>query len=159
MSTPLSFVWKPANVRLVVIDGFVPSPRGMSLLPPIFLNWSSKDPKDVLDYQLDIRPALVGNEGDKMEYIDLDIFPNQPGDLSADNTLADGSKLIIWFSGGRAGTTYNITVKISLTSGRIIQRTILLPVIALSNMSVPKNSIETTAQQPLTDQDGNYILY
>ncbi len=76
-----------------------------------------------------------------------------------DNVSADGYRIIIWLSAGQAGTTYNVTVKAALTSGRTIQRTLLLPVVAMSMPSVPANSIETTTRDPLTDQNGNPIVY
>lgn len=122
------------------------------------LSWPSKDPGDILDYQLDIEPALIGNQGDTISSVDIDIEPSQPGDLSLDNAAADGYNIIIWLSGGQAGVTYGVTVKVALASGRTLQRTVLLPVVALSAPSVPVNAIETTAQDPLTDQNGNPIM-
>jgi hypothetical protein len=111
-----------------------------------------------LDYQLDIEPALIGNEGDSIESVDIDVVPNQPGDLSTDNVTADGYRIVIWLSNGQAGTTYNVTVLVTMASGRMLQRTILLPVVAMSMPSVPANAIQTTLQDPLTDQDGNPIV-
>src|ERR1700731_3804145 len=95
--------------RTIAIDGFVPVPRGAIGPVPTPLSWPSKDPGDVLDYQLDIEPALIGNEGDTIGSIDLDIEPSQPGDLSLDNTAADGYKIVLWLSGGQAGVNYNVT--------------------------------------------------
>jgi hypothetical protein len=122
------------------------------------LSWPSKDPGDILDYQLDIEPALIGNEGDTIDSVDIDVDPSQPGDLSVDNIAADGYRIVIWLSSGQAGVTYNVTVKATLASGRTLQRTLLLPVVALSLPSVPINAIETTTRDPLTDQNGNPIL-
>jgi hypothetical protein len=122
------------------------------------LSWPSKDPGDVLDYQLDIEPALIGNEGDTIDSVDIDVDPSQPGDLSVDNIAADGYRIVIWLSSGQASVTYNVTVKATLASGRTLQRTLLLPVVALSAPSMPVNAIETTTQSPLTDQNGNPII-
>jgi hypothetical protein len=122
------------------------------------LSWPAKDPGDILDYQLDIEPAIVGNKGDTINSVDIDVDPDQPGDLSVDNISADGYKIIIWLSGGQAGTTYTITVKAALASGRTLQRSMLLPVIALSFLSTPANALETTTDDPLTDQNGNPLV-
>jgi hypothetical protein len=158
MATLVSHVWRPSKSRILTIDSFIPVPRGSIAIAPTPLSWPSKDPGDILDYQLDIEPALVGNEGDSIDSVDISIDPSQPGDLSLDNVSADGSKIVLWVSSGQASTTYNVTVKASLTSGRTLQRSILLPVVALSLPSVPVNAIETTTQDPLTDQNGNPIV-
>src|ERR1700733_6099145 len=124
MVTLVSHVWKPSKTRTLTIDSFVPVPRGSTATVPTMLSWPAKDPGDTLDYQLDIEPALVGNEGDTIDSVDIDVDPSQPGDLSLDNTAADGYKIVIWLSSGQAGVTYNVTVKAALASGRTIQRTI-----------------------------------
>ncbi len=158
MVTLVSHLWKPSKTRSITIDSFVPVPRGSVAAAPALLSWPSKDPGDILDYQLDIEPALVGNEGDTIDSVDIEVDPSQPGDLSLDNVVADGYKIVIWLSCGQAGVTYNVTVKATLASGRALQRTFLLPVVALSTPSIPVNSIETTTQVPLTDQNGNPIV-
>jgi hypothetical protein len=142
----------------LTIDSFVPVPRGSTATAPLPLSWPSKDPGDILDYQLDIEPAVDGNKGDTINSVDIEVDPSQPGDLSVDNITADGYKIVIWLSGGQAGTTYNVTVKATLASGRTLQRSMLLPVIALSLPSFPLNALETTTQDPLTDQNGNPIV-
>jgi hypothetical protein len=159
MATLVSHVWKPSKTRTITIDSFVPVPRGTTAASPTPLSWPAKDPGDILDYQLDIEPALVGNVGDTITSVDIDIEPSQPGDLSLDNTAADGYKIVLWLSGGQASVTYYVTVLVALASGRTLQRTVLLPVIALSLPSVPANAIETTTGDPLTDQSGNPIVY
>ena len=158
MVTLVSHIWKPSKTRTITIDSFVPVPRGTSATAPTMLSWPSKDPGDILDYQLDIEPALVGNEGDTIDSVDVDVDPNQPGDLSLDNVAADGYKIVMWLSSGQAGVTYNVTVKTTLASGRTLQRTVLLPVVALSSPSIPANAIETATQDPITDENGNPIV-
>jgi hypothetical protein len=157
MATLVSHVWRPSTARIITIDSFVPVPRGSAATAPAPLCWPSKDPGDILDYQLNIGPALIGNEGDSIESADIAVSPSQPGDLSLDNITADGYKVVIWLSGGQAGVTYIITVRVALTSGRTLQRSILLPVVALSSPGGVANSIQTTTQDPLTDQNGNPI--
>lgn len=159
MATLVSHVWKPSKARTISLDSFIPVPRGTLATSPAPLNWPSKDPADILDYQINIEPALVGNEGDTISGVDVDIEPSQPGDLSLDNTAADGYNIILWLSGGQASVTYNVTIKVSMATGRILQRTVLLPVLALSTPSVPVNSIQSTTGDPLTDENGNPILY
>ena len=158
MATLVSHVWKPSKSRILTIDSFVPVPRGSAAISPTLLSWPSKDPGDILDYQLDIEPALVGNEGDTIDSVDIEVDPSQPGDLSLDNVSADGYKIVLWFSSGQAGVTYKVTAKVALATGRTLQRSILLPVVALSLPSVPANAIETTTNDPLTDQNGNPIV-
>jgi hypothetical protein len=158
MATLVSHVWKPSKARSLTIDSFVPVPRGSVATTPMPLSWPPKDPCDILDYQLDIEPAVIGNEGDAIDSVDIDVDPSQPGDLSLDNVTADGYKIVIWVSSGQAGVIYTVTIKAALSSGRTLQRSVLLPVLALSTPSIPANAIETTTQDPLTDQDGNPIV-
>jgi len=158
MVTLVSHIWKPSKSRTITIDSFVPVPRGTTATVPMMLSWPSKDPGDVLDYQLDIEPALVGNEGDTIDSVDVEVDPSQPGDLALDNVAADGYTVVIWLSGCQAGVTYNVTVRTTLASGRTLQRTVLLPVLALSSPSVPANAIETTTMDPITDENGNPIV-
>jgi hypothetical protein len=158
MVTLVSHIWKPSKSRTITIDSFVPVPRGTTATAPSMLSWPSKDPGDTLDYQLDIEPALSGNEGDTIESVDVEVDPSQPGDLALDNVAADGYRIVIWFSSGQAGVTYNVTVQTTLASGRILQRTVLLPVLALSSPSVPESAIETTTMDPITDENGNPIV-
>ena len=111
----------------------------------------------MLDYQLDIEPALFGNDGDTINTVDITINPSQPGDLSLDNTVADGYKIVLWVSGGQTNVTYNVTVLVTLASGRTLQRTLLLPVIAMSVPAIPLNALDTSMMDPITDENGNPI--
>jgi hypothetical protein len=157
MPTLVSHVWKPSRSRIITIDSFVPVPRGTTVASLAPLSWPSKDPGDVLDYQLDIEPALIGNDGDTINTVDITINPSQPGDLSLDNTVADGYKIVLWVSGGQTNVTYNVTVLVTLASGRTLQRTLLLPVIAMSVPAIPLNALDTSMMDPITDENGNPI--
>ena len=64
MTTAAEHIWKPSDSRIVVLDSFIPVPRGATFSAPAPLNWPAKDPDDVLDYQFDISPVVVGNDGD-----------------------------------------------------------------------------------------------
>jgi hypothetical protein len=137
MPTPANHVWKPSCARSVTIDGFVPVPRGSNAAAPPLLNWPTKDPGDTLDYEADISPALVGNEGDSIATIDVAVFPNNPGDLSVNNATADGTRCVFWLAGGQSGTIYTVTIIVGTASGRTIQRSVLVPVLFLSVPAPP----------------------
>ena len=158
MSTPASHVSKPSSARTVVLDSFIPVPRGAAAAAPPPLNWPTKDPGDVLDYGFDISSALVGNPGDGIATLDVTIAPNNPGDLSMTSASADGSVAILWLSAGQPGTVYVITIVIGTTSGRTLQRSVLLPVLYLSTPAVPPTAIQTSTGLVITDQNGNPVL-
>jgi hypothetical protein len=158
MTTTLIHVWKPSNARLVTIDSFIPIPRGATSSAPPPLNWPTKDPGDILDYLLDIGPAIVGNDGDGIATLDVNLAPSNPGDLVVQSSAADGSRIILWLSGGQAGTVYTVTFAITTINGRSLQRSVLLPVLQLSVPVVPLGAIVTTAGVVLTDQNGNPVL-
>ena len=158
MSTTVSHVWKPSHARLVTVDSFIPVPRGTTAVAPPPLNWPTKDPGDVLDYILDIGPAIVGNDGDGIATVSVTVSPSNPGDLVVQSTTADGSRIVLWLSEGQAGTIYTITFVITTINGRSLQRSVLLPVLMLSVPAVPPNALITTAGVVLTDQNGNPVL-
>lgn len=158
MPTPAAHVWVPSCARVLKLDGFVPVPRGTPPGAPALANWPVKDPNDVLDYQFDIAAALVGNAGDGISALDVAISPSNPGDLAMNSCIANGTSAVLWLSGGQSGTTYTITLTIVTTNGRILARSVLLPVLSLSAPPVPLGVILTNAGAPLTDQNGNPIL-
>lgn len=158
MSTAIGRVWKPSHARLVSVDSFISIPRGTVAVAPPPLNWPTKDPGDVLDYILDIGPAIVGNDGDGIATVGVSVAPSDPGDLVVDSSSADGSQIILWLSGGQAGIIYTVTFSITTLNGRSLQRTVLLPVLSLSVPVVPMNALVTTSGIVLTDQNGNPVL-
>lgn len=158
MATPAIHVSKPSSARSVILDAFIPVPRGSIAVAPSPLNWPTKDPGDILDYQLNIAPALIGNEGDSIATLDVTISPDNPGDLTLNEAQADGPSAVLWLSGGQAGTVYTITIAISTVNGRALQRSVLLPVLLLSVPPVPPNAIDITAGVVLTDQNGNPVV-
>lgn len=158
MATPATHVWVPSSARSVVLDAFVPVARGSTAVAPPPLNWPTKDPADVLDYQFDISPAVVGNDGDTIATLDATISPNNPGDLVLKSASADGSSAVLWLSGGQAGTVYTVNILITTTNGRTVQRSVLLPVLYLSAPPIPVNALETGTGQALLDQNGSPIV-
>jgi hypothetical protein len=158
MSTPANHVWKPSHARVATIDSFVPTARGTNALAPPPLNWPTKDPGDVLDYILDIGPAIVGNDGDSIATLDVSVAPSNPGDLVLESATTDGTRIVLWLSAGLAGTVYAITFSITTTSGRTIQRSVLLPVLLLAIPKVSADALLSSAGVMVTDQNGNPIL-
>src|SRR5437868_5812070 len=106
MPTIATHVWRPSSARTIVLDSFVPVPRGTTAAAAPPLSWPVKDPADILDYQFDIAPALVGNDGDSIATLDVLITPSTPGDLVLQRSAVDGASAVLWFASGRAGTTY-----------------------------------------------------
>ena len=158
MPTPATHVWKPSNARTVVLDSFIPVPRGSAAVAPPPLNWPTKDPADVLDYQFDISPALIGNDGDAIATLDVIIEPANPGDLALNSATREGAVAVLWLSGGPHGTVYLVNLLITTLNGRTINRSILLPVLYLSVPPIPPNALITDAGVVLTDQNGNPVL-
>ena len=158
MTTTASHVWRPSAARVLVLDGFVPGPRGVQVQVPATPTWPAKDPADVLDYQFDIAPALSGNDGDAVATLDVAISPANPGDLSLASAAADGSRAVLWLQGGAAGTTYTVTLMLGTQAGRMLSRSVLLPVLALSAATTAAvDTLTTDSGDALTDGNGNAI--
>lgn len=158
MSTPANHVWIPSHARVVTINSFIPVPRGTSAFAPSPLNWPTKDPGDVLDYILDIGPAILGNDGDSIATLDVSLAPSNPGDLVMQSSTTDGSRIVLWLSGGQAGTVYTLTFAIKTINGRSLQRSVLLPVLLLSVPEIPADAVLTSTGAMLTDQNGNPVV-
>jgi hypothetical protein len=158
MSGSATHVFKPSLARRIVLDGFVPVPRGAAVAAPPPLSWPAKDPSDVLDYVLDVSAALVGNEGDGIASIAVTIAPNATGDLVMNSAAADGQTAVFWFAAGQVGTVYSVQVTITMQSGRTLGRALLLPVLALASTPPPSETLTTDAGTVITDAAGNPIL-
>jgi hypothetical protein len=158
MPTTATHVWRPSSARVLLLDSFVPVPRGSVAvaLPP--LSWPAKDPADVLDYQFDISAALVGNDGDAIASLDVTISPDAPGDLTVTASSADGAAAVLWLAGGQSGTTYTVTLVIGTLNGRAVQRSVLLPVLALSTPAAGVADLTDATGAPVTDQNGNPLV-
>lgn len=161
MATLATHLYKPSASRVLVLDGFVPTVRGARAMALAPLAWPAKDPADVLDYQFDIAPALSGNDGDAVATLDVAINPANPGDLSLASAAADGARAVLWLAGGRAGTTYSVTLTIGTQAGRTLSRTVLLPVLGLGSGAVGvsgSGSLQTETGDELVDEFGNPLL-
>ena len=158
MGTQVNYTWIPSAARVLVLDGFCIYPRGTSFSSQPPLAWPPKDPGDTLDFTLDISGAISGNEGDAIASLDVTISPANPGDLTLTSSSADGDLAIMWFSAGFAGTVYQVTVTVSTNSGRVIGRTINLPVVALANAPGQQNDLLDQYGNPITDQNNSPII-
>ncbi len=158
MPTTASHAWIPSVARTVTLDAFVPVPRGTTPTPPSPACWPLKDPGDVLDYQFDIAPALIGNDGDTIATLDITIFPANTGDLTLASATADGTRAVLWLVAGQSGTTYTVTLNIGTQAGRTIARSVLLPVGALANPPTLPQTLLTSSGTPLVDQNGHPLL-
>lgn len=147
-------VWQVSSARLIEIEGFIPTPRGMTLLPPQPLAWPEKDPGDTLDYVFEIAPALVGNPGDTIANLAVTISPNNPGDLTLASAAADGTRAVLWLTLGQPNTTYTVTINVTTTCGRALARSIALSVVPLATVPAPASAITTPAGAPLTSPFG-----
>lgn len=137
MATQATHLWRPSSARVLTLDSFVPVARGSAATAtaPAPQAWPMKDPGDVLDYQIDLSPAVVGNDGDSIVTIDVAINPSASGDLTLLSVSADDPRIVLWFGAGVAGVTYTVTLHVGMTSGRQIARDFLLPVIQLATAS------------------------
>ena len=157
MPTAAPQLVRPSSARRVVLDGFVPTPLGSLASAPAALSWPVKDPGDVLDYEVDISPALAGNDADSIATIDVTINPSATGDVTLTSSAADGSVAVLWLAGGHAGTVYTVQVTIGTTAGRIIGRAIFLPVLALVSSPPPAGALTTADGAAVSDLSGNAI--
>lgn len=154
MTVPANRVWQVSTARLIEIEGFIPTPRGLALLPPQPLAWPEKDPGDTLDYVFDIAPALTGNPGDTISALTVAVSPNNPGDLTLASAAADGTRAVLWLSGGQPGIDYTVTIGITTACGRSLARSITVPVVALASVPAPTSAITTLDGAPITSPSG-----
>ncbi len=154
MPTTASHVWRPSAARILVLDGFVPTPRGTPVRARALPAWPAKDPADVLDYQFDITPALTGNDGDALSTLDVSISPATPGDLALVSAAADGARAVLWLGAGRAGTTYVVTLTLGTQSGRTLARSVLLPVTLLTAPPAGVDRLLTETGDAVRDETG-----
>ena len=157
-ATPATHLWRPSVARLLVLDSFVPVPRGIFAVALVPLQWPAKDPLDILDYQFDIAPALNGDRGDAISTLDVTITPSALGDLSLSSAAADGARAVLWLAGGQAGTTYTVTLTVGTQGGRTLSRSVLLPVLSLSAPIASPSVLLTESGQPLLDDNNNPLL-
>ena len=85
------------------------------------VEWTSKDPEEVLDY--DIKWAKRLDTGDVIESSTWSIAPT--GLIMGDTSyISDATK--IWVSGGTEGVTYSCTNQVVTQQGRTMEQTVQL---------------------------------
>jgi hypothetical protein len=152
-------LWQLSSARRIALNGLLPLPRGVvpADLPPLV--WPAKDPGDVLDYALDLSAALAGDPTDQVASVGVVVQPSgNPGDLVTGSVVANGTSAVVWFSAGVAGTTYAVQLSIGTLKGRVISRSVLLPVQSLAAAASVNNPLTTSTGSIVTDQNGNPIL-
>ena len=157
-TTSATHVYRPSTARLVVLDGFVPVPRGAVAAPPVMLSWPVKDPSDVLDYVVDVSAAVAADDGDAIIDVTVSSSPNATGDLLLNSAAMDGTQVVMWFAAGISGTIYTVVVAVTLASGRVVSRSVALPVYSMSGPSPSSAVLVTDTGQDLTDEGGNPIV-
>lgn len=158
MSDPTAPLGITRLVRVAIVGGFDPPPRGFPTFAPPALAWPAKDPADTLDYTLDLSLALAGDTSDSVADVDVQIAPSEAGGVSLVKTTADGAQAIIWLTGGFAGTVYSVSVIVRTMSGRVVSRSVLLPVDSLTQLPVPAMALTDQNGNPITDQSGGALL-
>jgi hypothetical protein len=144
---------------VVALNGLLPLPRGVMPSDLPVLVWPIKDPGDVLDYTLDLSPALAGDSTEQVATVGVTVSPTgNPGDLAVGQIVGNGTRAVIWLSAGVAGTIYSVQVTVGTLKGRVIGRTVLLPVQQLAGATSPLNPLTTSSGSIITDQNGNPIL-
>ena len=78
----------------------------------------TKDPDAVLDYKFDWSDWLASNEAISSYTITV------ASGLTKDSDTESGGVVMVWLSGGTAGTTYTVACKIVTDGGRTDERTV-----------------------------------
>lgn len=90
--------------------------------------WPSKDPDEQLDYTYDWAPDLaVGETLVSHTFVPIDAAGTV---VATENLLAD--KYVVWFTGGTDGDEATYTLQVTTSQNRILEDTVVLPIIAKS---------------------------
>ena len=84
------------------------------------LTWPTKDPNDVLDYQLDWTARLGGDT------ISTSTWLIASGDITIDSDSNTTTVTTVWLSGGTADTTVVVTNRIATSGGRTMDQSVRL---------------------------------
>ena len=82
------------------------------------LSWPSKDPGEVLDYQIDWSALLDGDT------IDSSTFDVLSGSVVVDSSSIDNVTTTVWLSGGTLNETCTVENTIETVIGRIFQQSV-----------------------------------
>lgn len=84
------------------------------------LSWPSKDPGELLDYQIDWSALLDGDT------IDSSSFAVLSGSVVIDSSSIDNVTTTVWLSGGTLNETCTVENTIETAVGRIFQQSVRL---------------------------------
>ncbi len=178
MPTIAAHVWAPSTARVLSLVNDAPGTGSSSIASTVnslatssssgststttssivALAWPAKDPTDVLDYILDVGDMLSGDPGDGIGTLDVSIEPAAPGDLTLNLATATGTRAVLWLSGGQIGTTYTVTLTIGTNGGRVLNRSVQLAVISLTDISTGSdNALLTELGTQITDETGDSL--
>ena len=89
------------------------------------LQWDSKDPNEVLDYQIDWGERLQTGET-----ISTSTWTITGSDsvLVEDNNSISGENTVIWLSAGTLGVRYLLTNRITTSGGRTMDQSVRLKI-------------------------------
>lgn len=87
------------------------------------LSWPTKDPEEVLDYQLDWSDRLETGET-----ISVSNFTIVEGTVVKDSQSVAGGLTTVWLSGGTLGEMCLITNRITTNQGRVYDESVRLRV-------------------------------
>jgi len=82
-----------------------------------------KTPDEVLDFTRRWNKWLNGDA------IDTSTWETDEGNVTIDSNSIDGTKTIVWLSGGGVGQCDRITNKIITTAGRTAERTFVIKIV------------------------------
>ena len=94
----------------------------MPLLPREILEWTEKDPADLLDYALDFAPQFGPDDGVST------VSWSVAADLTTHQQAITGHFAIIWLSGGASGARYLVACEATSVAGRHARLAASLPV-------------------------------
>jgi len=87
-------------------------------------SWPSKDPNDVLDYDIDWSRRL--DSGDTISTSTFSLTTDAGLTIASQSNTTTTSK--VWLSGGTAGSTADILCRIVTADGRTMDQSVSLPI-------------------------------
>jgi hypothetical protein len=86
------------------------------------LLWPTKDPNEVLDYQIDWSEVL------DVDSITSSTWINIATGITIVATANTSTRTVVWLSGGSDGGAYKMTNRVTTSAGRIMDQTIRIEV-------------------------------
>jgi hypothetical protein len=101
------------------------------------IRYQTKTPAAVLDYKVDFaaetngRPGADGDWLESGDTISTRTVTVDSGITKDSDALADSdTAVVVWLSGGTAGSEYDCTVQVVTANGRTVERTFRIKVVA-----------------------------